>query len=296
MPLETATYIDGLNASNPAASDAVSSADDHLRLIKSTIKATFPNITGPVTATQAVLNGVSPALTGTPTAPTASAGTNTTQIATTAFVTAADVAERTATATLTNKTLTSPTVNGGTITGITDLAVADGGTGASTFTANSVLLGNGTSAFQTVAPGANGNVLSSNGTTWQSVAPTTPAALSTASGSAPSYSARAWVNFNGTGTPAIRSSGNVSSITDDGAGLFTINFTTALSDTNYSPVMCWRRNNGSSGENNVNGGVSVRGNATYSTAFTTTTLQIVSGPVSNESLTDYDFYSVAIFR
>lgn len=91
MALETATYIDGLNASNPAASDAISTADDHLRLIKSTIKATFPNITGPVTATQAVINGAaplaSPTFTGTPAAPTASAGTNTTQIATTAFVT-----------------------------------------------------------------------------------------------------------------------------------------------------------------------------------------------------------------
>jgi hypothetical protein len=53
----------------------------------------------------------------------------------------------------------------------TGLAVAQGGTGAATFTANNVLLGNGTSAFQVVAPGTNGNVLTSNGTTWQSTAP-----------------------------------------------------------------------------------------------------------------------------
>lgn len=59
-------------------------------------------------------------------------------------------------------------------------------------------------------------------------------ALSTASGSAPSYSARAWVNFNGTGTVAIRASGNVSSITDNGTGNYTVNFTTAMSDANYS--------------------------------------------------------------
>lgn len=57
--------------------------------------------------------------------------------------------------------------------------------------------------------------------------------LSTASGSAPSYAARAWVNFNGTGTVAIRASGNVSSITDNGVGDYTINFTTAMSDANY---------------------------------------------------------------
>ena len=59
-------------------------------------------------------------------------------------------------------------------------------------------------------------------------------ALSTASGSAPSYSARAWVNFNGTGTVAIRASGNVSSITDNGTGDYTVNFTTAMPDSNFS--------------------------------------------------------------
>lgn len=57
-------------------------------------------------------------------------------------------------------------------TGLTGaVPVANGGTGAATYTANNVLLGNGTSAFQTVAPGTNGNVLTSNGTTWTSSAP-----------------------------------------------------------------------------------------------------------------------------
>jgi hypothetical protein len=50
------------------------------------------------------------------------------------------------------------------------LPVANGGTGATTYTANNVLLGNGTSAFQSVAPGTSGNVLTSNGTTWTSAA------------------------------------------------------------------------------------------------------------------------------
>jgi len=54
------------------------------------------------------------------------------------------------------------------------------------------------------------------------------------SGSAPLFAARAWVNFNGTGTVAIRASGNVSSITDNGTGDYTVNFTTALPDANYS--------------------------------------------------------------
>jgi len=61
-----------------------------------------------------------------------------------------------------------------------------------------------------------------------------PTALSTATGDAPSYSARAWVNFNGTGTVAIRDSGNVSSITDSGTGTYRINFATAMPDANYA--------------------------------------------------------------
>lgn len=54
------------------------------------------------------------------------------------------------------------------------------------------------------------------------------------SGSAPSFQCRAWVNFNGTGTVGIRGSGNVSSITDNGAAYYTVNFATAMPDANYS--------------------------------------------------------------
>lgn len=61
-------------------------------------------------------------------------------------------------------------ISGGSIAGITDLAVADGGTGASSLTANNVILGNGTSPVQFVAPGTAGNVLTSDGTTWTSAA------------------------------------------------------------------------------------------------------------------------------
>jgi len=53
---------------------------------------------------------------------------------------------------------------------------------------------------------------------------------------ATAYGCRAWVNFNGTGTVAIRGSGNVSSITDNGTGEYTVNFTNALPDANYCPV------------------------------------------------------------
>ena len=50
------------------------------------------------------------------------------------------------------------------------------------------------------------------------------------------YKCRAWVNFNGTGTVAIRASGNVSSITDNNVGDYTVNFTTAMSDANYCSI------------------------------------------------------------
>ena len=51
---------------------------------------------------------------------------------------------------------------------------------------------------------------------------------------ATAFGCRAWVNFNGTGTVAIRASGNVSSITDNGTGDYTVNFTTAMPDANYA--------------------------------------------------------------
>ena len=142
----------------------------------------FNNITGytasgatGTTSTNLVFSA-SPALTGTPTTPTAAPGTNTTQIASTAFVGAAVTAATGSLGTMSTQNANAVAITGGTVTGITDLAVADGGTGTSSITANSVILGNGTSELSgnLVAPGASGNVLRSNGTTWQSAAPATP--------------------------------------------------------------------------------------------------------------------------
>jgi hypothetical protein len=171
---------DYTKATNFTAKDTLPTGNSG-KIVKGTEIDTELNAVANAIASKADIN--SPSFTGTPVAPTASAGSNTTQLATTAFV----IAERTNTSTLTNKTLTSPTINtptistpaitGGTITGITDLAVADGGTGASTLAANNVLLGNGTSALQTVAPGTSGNLLKSNGTTWTSAAPTVVSGL-----------------------------------------------------------------------------------------------------------------------
>ena len=56
MGLESGTYINSLNASNPVSTDGIAQADDHLRLIKSTVKSSFPGITGPVTSSHTELN------------------------------------------------------------------------------------------------------------------------------------------------------------------------------------------------------------------------------------------------
>ena len=63
---------------------------------------------------------------------------------------------------------------------------------------------------------------------------------------ATAYGCRAWVNFNGTGTVAIRASGNVSSITDNGTGDYTVNFATAMPDANYAAIPMSNSGTGSS--------------------------------------------------
>jgi hypothetical protein len=71
-----------------------------------------------------------------------------------------------------------------------------------------------------------------------------------ATGSAPIYACRAWVNFNGESTVAIRASGNVSSITDNGTGDYTVNFTTAMPDVNYATTAFAAQESGAT-DNNV---------------------------------------------
>jgi len=115
-----------------------------------------------------------------------------------------------------------------------------------------------------------------------------PSELSTASGSAPSYSARAWVNFNGTGTVAIRASGNVSSITDSGVGKYTVNFTTAMSDTNYTVA-------GMAGDSIRAGNVLSLGCNTYSVSQSTSATTI-AGLNDAGTLQDKTYANVVVFR
>ena len=91
-------------------------------------------------------------------------------------------------------------------------AIANGGTGATTATA-------GLAALLPSQTGNAGKALITSGSA---------ASWDNAQG------AKAWVNFNGTGTVAIRASYNVSSLTDNGVGSYTVNFTTAMPDANYA--------------------------------------------------------------
>lgn len=146
-------------------------------------------------------------LTGNVTAPTQSSSDNSTKVATTAFVTT----KVGTLGTMASQNAIAVAITGGTITGITDLTVADGGTGASSITANSVILGNGSSTLSgnLVAPSTSGNVLTSDGTTWTSAALnklTSGTSQATTSGtsidftSIPSWVKRITVMFNGVST------------------------------------------------------------------------------------------------
>ncbi len=111
--------------------------------------------------------------------------------------------------------------------------------------------------------------------------------LATPTGSAPSYTCRAWVNFNGTGTVAIRASGNVSSITDNGVGDYTVNFTTAMPDANYAVF-------GLSNWDGTNRGGLVGLNNLRTKA--TTSVPITTQQPASYTLMDCSEVAVSIFR
>lgn len=107
------------------------------------------------------------------------------------------------------------------------------------------------------------------------------------------YKCRAWVNFNGTGTVAIRESGNVTSITDNGAGDYTVNFTNVMTDINYSVLAnattysttyagfaCPNRNGATGGY----------------VANTTSAVRVNALPQNNTASVDNQAVTVAIFR
>ena len=172
----------------------------------------------------------SPAFSGTPTAPTAALGTNTTQLATTAFIAAALTAFKASPAF--SGTPTAPTAAVG--TNNTQVATTAFAMAAAANAATAVAV---PAASETVAGKIELATAAEVVAGTDALRAVTPAGLRSglnASGSAPMYACRAWVNFNGVGTVAIRASGNVSSITDNGVGNYTVNFTTPMPDSNYA--------------------------------------------------------------
>jgi len=238
-------YLDGVTSAVQTQLDAklgtATAASTYAPLVSPTFTGTvvLPNTTsiGGVSAAEIVyLDGVtsnvqtqldgkaglaSPAFTGTPTAPTAGSGTNTTQVASTAFVQQVALNNQlplqtgnagkflttdgtnASFATIPEQVYPSAGIAVSTGTGwgtslSTPLGVSNGGTGAATLTANNVLIGNGTSAVTSVAPSTSGNVLTSNGTSWTSATPTVSGSLNATATGSLSNGSTVMINTDGT--------------------------------------------------------------------------------------------------
>ncbi len=108
---------------------------------------------------------------------------------------------------------------------------------------------------------------------------------------ATAFGCRAWINFNGTGTPAIRGSGNVSSITDNGTGDYTINFTVSMPDANYAAIVT---------SEFVSNGVNICFPSLYAAgppiATGSVRVYIQASGAGGGGAVDATYYCVAIFR
>ena len=118
------------------------------------------------------------------------------------------------------------------------------------------------------------------------------AQFATVSGTAPIYPCRAWVNFNGTGTVAIRASGNVTSITDNGTGDYTVNFP-AMPDANYTAVANSDSTNSSSPQGMAINFSPVINNKVAPTSIA---LRVACWVLSTGGGFDNSYINVAIFR
>ena len=147
MALESATYINDLNAANPASTDGLAQADDHFRLIKGAVKATFPNVAGAVTASHTALDAAA-TFAG---AITASAAEINVLSGISAGLTPAELSV------LDGVTATTSQLNSSSLIGTLPVmgTIAEG----------SVVVGNSSSAASAVAIGSAGTVLKSDGTT-----------------------------------------------------------------------------------------------------------------------------------
>jgi hypothetical protein len=191
------------------------------------------------------------------------------------------------------------------------LGIVNGGTGQTTrqaamdalagaVTAGQYLRGDGTdvvmSAIQAAdVPTLNQNTTGSSGSVTGNATGTNFGFNSGYGSVATAYGCRAWVNFNGTGTVSIRASGNVSTITDNGNGLFQINFSTAMPNANYAAVATVSNPRDAAGGD---AGLGFRSPTTDYTATGSVTAASVEFSYKNVAGTrvDPDVFAAAIFR
>jgi len=131
----------------------------------------------------------------------------------------------------------------------------------------------------------------STGITTADIAATTLTVNAGFGSNATAYGCRAWVNFNGTGTVAIRDSGNVSSITDNATGNYTFNFSTAMPDINYN-VVCGTSPSGSRATHQIQ----LFSAASWATQAPTTSAFRFLTPIDLTSLTDIEYVCLSVFR
>ena len=226
MPLETASYINQLDATNPLGSDPIASGDDHIRLIKAALKATFPNVAGVVNATNAqldnainaVLKDGSVAMTG----PLSLPGNASSALQ--AVPKQQLDAVIAALGTMSSQNSNAVSITGGSVSGITDLAVADGGTGSSD------------------AAGArtNLNVPSRSGDNASGTWPINVSGNATTAGFA-NNGVKAWAVYS-TSSGLVRSY-NMSSVST-GSFSWTFNFSSGMPNSNYGIAMTHSPTNG----------------------------------------------------
>lgn len=100
-------------------------------------------------------------------------------------------------------------------------------------------------------------------------------------------SAKAWVNFNGTGTVAIRAAYNVSSITDAGTGQYQVNFTTSFADTNFTPIVTASDEAAAPTSSNIQ--------SAWTTFTLTSGVRVISNTTAGGGA-DRSYFGVAVFR
>jgi hypothetical protein len=271
-----ANYV---KSTNFTVKDSLTTGDSAKRIRGSEIDAEFNNI---ATAVNSKANTASPNLTGSPTATTATVGDSSSRIATTAFVAAAIADE--GLGTIATQDADDVAITGGNIDGTVIGDTTQAEIAGTTIVATTGFVGN-------LTGNVTGNVTGNA---------TTATGLTTSTGSAPFYGARAWVCWDGTrdstgatntNTTArfIRGSGNVASVVYNGGGQYTITLTTALPDVNYAI-------SGTASGSGTNGATMVTetSSSRTTTVFQVTTTQRDSG--DNAANVVRAFNSVVVFR